>query len=131
MIRLTTRAFFVINFGGIIMNNLYQVARVPIGQTNLVSPYVLDQNKDAIIHPAEDFTVRITTISEQLYRKYKNNYKAGQYHNDYFILLSQTGLGNENKPNLRLHYVEQIDSINKDILALPTSWCQLYRRLQI
>ena len=49
----------------------YQVARVPIGQTNLVSPYELDQNRDAVIYPAEDFTVRITTISQQLYTKYK------------------------------------------------------------
>jgi hypothetical protein len=109
------------------MHNLYQVARVPIGQTNLVSPYVLDQNKDAIIHPAEDFTVRITTISEQLYRKYKDNYKAGQFHNEHFILLSQTGLGNENKPNLRLHYVEEIDSINKDILDL---WAENVRTIE-
>jgi hypothetical protein len=109
------------------MNNLYQVARVPIGQINLVSPYELDQNKDVIIHPAEDFTVSITTISEQLYNKYKGNYKAGKHHNDYFILLSQTGLGNENKPNLRLHYVEEINSINKDILDL---WAENVRTVE-
>lgn len=109
------------------MNNFDPVARVPIGQTNLISPYMLDQNKDAIIRPAEDFTVRITTISEQLYKKYKDNYKADKYHNDYFILLSQTGLGNQNKPNLRLHYVENIKLINQDILNL---WAENVRTIE-
>ena len=106
-------------------SRLVQVARVPISENSLVSPYKLFD--DQAIHAAEDFTVRITTISQQLYTKYKQDYKAGQFNNDYFVLLSQTGLGNESKPNLRLNYVEHIGSIEQDILNL---WAENIRAVE-
>ena len=97
----------------------HNVARVPIpinasrGSGSLISPY--DQDDSAIIHPAEDFTVSITTISEQLYTKYKGDYKAGEFDNDYFVLLSQVGLGKKSKPIAKVHCLEHIDRIEANI----------------
>lgn len=92
----------------------HNVARVPIsGGGPLISPH--EQDDGAIIHPAEDFTVSITTISGQLYTKYKRHYLAGEHNNNYFVLLSKVGLGNIEQPIAKVHFLEHIDRIDANI----------------
>ncbi len=89
------------------------IGRVPIHEPGpLLDPYEKDNN--ALINPAEDFTVSINTISLQLYTKYKEIYKAGQYDNDYFALVSQMGLGDEETPILKVHYLNHINGMTLD-----------------
>lgn len=92
------------------------VARAPINGGQLVSPYIKDES--AVINPAEDITVSITTVSQQLYTKYAEHYKAGEYDNDYFILLSTIGIGNQDEPTLKVHEIQHIDTIDRDITDL-------------
>lgn len=80
--------------------------------TALIDPYVLEQT--AVIKAAEDFTVSINTVSQSLFEKYKKYYKAGEFGNDYFVLLSGVGLGKVEKPTLKLHFVKRIQSIDAD-----------------
>jgi hypothetical protein len=92
---------------------LTTIGRVPIYQPGvLLDPYIKDNN--ALIAPAEDFTVSINTISLQLYAKYKTYYKAGQYDNNYFALVSQIGLGDQETPSLKVHYLNHINSMTLD-----------------
>ena len=97
------------------MSKMY-VARAPIKGGDLVSPYIED--KLALIKPAEDITVSITTISQQLYTKYAEHYRAGEYDNDYFVLLSTIGIGNPDAPTVKVHEIEHIDAIDHDIQNL-------------
>jgi hypothetical protein len=80
------------------------VGRVPIMQAGpLLDPY--DKDLAAIIEPAEDFTISINYISSQLFHRYKSLYKAGEFDNDYFALLSQSGIGDTEKPVLKVQYL--------------------------
>jgi hypothetical protein len=89
------------------------IARVPISEPGpLLDPYIRDDN--AAIAAAEDFTVSINTIPLQLYTAYKDHYLAGQWDNDYFAVVSQMGLGDVEKPILKAHYINHIDSMDSD-----------------
>ncbi|MEG3440228.1 hypothetical protein V0288_24080 [Pannus brasiliensis CCIBt3594] len=101
------------------------IGRVPISQPGpLRDPYIRDDN--ALISAAEDFTISINTISRQLYTKYKNHYKAGQFDNDYFAVVSQMGLGDIEKPILKAHYLDRIDNLGADVRAgnVTTIWAE-------
>lgn len=89
------------------------LAKIPATGADLIDPYKLD--KAAVIKAAEDFTVSINTISQSLYAKYKEHYKADQFGNDHFILLSSVGLGKVDKPTMKLHLAKRIQTINSDI----------------
>lgn len=97
----------------------HKVLRAPLGGGELKSPFELDA--EAKILAAQDFTVRITTVSQSLFTKFKSFYRAGEFDNNHFILLSRTGLGNPDKPTLKLHLVEHIQAIDSDITEL---WAQ-------
>jgi hypothetical protein len=86
---------------------------IPTGGMELLDPYKLDT--EAVIKAAEDFTVSINTISQSLYAKYKDYYKAGEFGNDHFILLSNVGLGKVDKPTMKLHLAKRIQTVNSDI----------------
>ncbi|MGD1929918.1 MAG: hypothetical protein ACFB12_13510 [Leptolyngbyaceae cyanobacterium] len=79
------------------------VARVSGQEGPLTSPY--DADEDAIIREAEDFTIRITTISHRTYDDYTDFYKANEHNNDYFALMSRVGIGNADKPATKLHFL--------------------------
>jgi hypothetical protein len=98
-------------------NNLVRVARCPIKGGPLRSPYD-DLDPNAVIYPAEDFTISINTVSQRLFSAYKDDYRAGKYGNDYFVLLSQVGLGNVDKPTLKLHILDSIDEIDHDLTSI-------------
>lgn len=85
---------------------------IPVSGTNLIDPYKLDEK--AAIKAAEDFTVSINTVSQSLFKEYKEYYKAGQFGNEYFVLLSSVGLGKVEKPTLKLHLVKSIQAIDSD-----------------
>lgn len=90
------------------------IGRTPIHEPGpLLDPY--DKDNNALIVPAEDFTVSINTISQQLYTKYKTQYKAGRHDNDYFAVMSQIGLGDRETPILKAHYLNYIDSMTADL----------------
>lgn len=89
------------------------LAKIPATGAELLDPYKLD--KEAVIRSAENFTVSINTISESLFKKYKTDYKAGEFGNDHFILLSSIGLGKVEKPTMKLHLAKPIQTINSDI----------------
>lgn len=78
----------------------------------LLDPFQIDPA--AIIHPAEDFTISINTISKELYSHYAGNYLAGKYNNDYFVLLSRIGIGNPSQPTTKLNFLEHIRDMNQD-----------------
>lgn len=78
----------------------------------LLDPFQIDSA--AIIHPAEDFTISINTISKELYSRYAENYLAGRYNNDYFVLLSRIGIGNPSQPTTKLNLLEHIRDMNQD-----------------
>ncbi|MGK7883992.1 MAG: hypothetical protein AB4057_05105 [Crocosphaera sp.] len=105
---------------------LTTIGRVPIDKPGpLLDPHIKDNN--ALIAPAEDFTVSINTISLQLYQKYKSHYLAGQWDNDYFALVSQMGLGDQETPILKVHYLNHIDNLNLDqtkIWNKTTIWAE-------
>jgi hypothetical protein len=89
------------------------IARVPISEPGpLLDPYIRDNN--AVIAAAEDFTISVNTIPLQLYTAYKDRYLAGQWGNDYFAVVSQMGLGDVEKPILKAHYINHIDSMDSD-----------------
>jgi hypothetical protein len=80
------------------------VGRVPIESGGpLLDPY--DKDLPAIIEPAEDFTISVNYISSQLFHRYKSFYRAGEFDNDYFALLSQSGIGDAENPVLKVQYV--------------------------
>ena len=78
----------------------------------LLDPFQIDPA--AIIHPAEDFTISINTISKELYSRYAGNYLAGKYNNDYFVLLSRIGIGNPSQPTTKLNFLEHIRDMDQD-----------------
>ncbi len=80
----------------------------------LLDPFQVDPDPKAIIHPAEDFTISINTISKELYSRYAGNYVAGRYNNDYFVLLSRIGIGNPAQPTTKLNFLEHIRDMNQD-----------------
>jgi hypothetical protein len=89
------------------------IARVPISEPGpLLDPYIRDSN--AVIAAAEDFTISVNTIPLQLYTAYKDHYLAGQWDNDYFAVVSQMGLGDVEKPILKAHYINHINSMVSD-----------------
>lgn len=94
--------------------------RVPITEAGyLRDPYI--QDDDALIFAAEDFTVSINTISHQLYSNYRDDYQAGKWDNDYFVVMSQMGLGDAERPILKAHYLNHInnmDSLNHDVSSI-------------
>ncbi|MGK7928644.1 MAG: hypothetical protein AB4290_25985 [Spirulina sp.] len=66
--------------------------RVPISEAGpLLDPY--DKDNNALIEPAEDFTISINYIPQQLFTKYQEYYKAHKHKNDYFVIMSQMGIG--------------------------------------
>ena len=89
---------------------------IPDEGLQLIDPYLQDPGE--IIRNADDFTVSITTISESLYKDYKNYYKAGEHKNEYFILLSSMGLGEQSKPTVKVHNIEPITSISGNKLDI-------------
>jgi hypothetical protein len=90
-----------------------RIARVPISDPGpLLDPYIRDEN--AVIAAAEDFTISVNTIPLQLYTAYKDHYRAGQWENNYFAVVSQMGLGDVEKPILKAHYINHIDSMISD-----------------
>lgn len=82
----------------------------------LQDPYL--KNDDSIIKNADDFTISITTISERLYTSYQTYYRAGEYDNDYFVLLSSIGLGEQSKPTVKVHQIEPIANISGNTLDI-------------
>ena len=96
------------------------IGRVPIFEPGpLLDPYVKDDN--ALIEPAEDFTISINYISQELYHKYQEQYKAREYGNYYFAIMSQMGIGDVQKPILKAHYLNHVDQIKQD---LETIWAE-------
>jgi hypothetical protein len=103
-----------------------KVARIPFPSRNstqlqasssaspLLDPFQLDPNPKAIIQAAEDFTISINTISSSLYSNYKNTYLAGQHNNNYFVLLSCIGIGDQSKPTTKLNFLQPINEMNRD-----------------
>lgn len=98
--------------------NFVQFARVPISGGALSSPYQLDSDPNARIKAAEDFTISINTISRQLYEKYTDFYKAGKHDNDYFAVFSSIGLGNQNQPTLKIHFLKHIKNMTQDYTTI-------------
>lgn len=99
------------------------IGRVPITEPGpLLDPFLKDDN--ALIAAAEDFTVSINTISHQLYSKYREEYKAGQWGNDYFAVMSQIGLGDIEKPIIKAHYLNHINNMNRLTHDLLTTWAE-------
>jgi hypothetical protein len=103
------------------MSNPIKLARAPFTPSKnniqsgpLLDPFQLDPNPNAIIRPAEDFTITINTLSQSLYSKYKDNYLAGKFDNDYFILLSRIGIGDQTQPITKLNFLEHIRDMNRD-----------------
>ncbi|WP_107671295.1 hypothetical protein [Cyanothece sp. BG0011] len=96
------------------------IGRVPIFHPgSLLDPYIKDN--DALIEPAEDFTISINYIPYQLYSKYKSHYKAGEFDNNYFAIMSQMGIGDVETPVLKAHYLSHIDQMTQD---LETVWAE-------
>ena len=96
------------------------IGRVPIDQPGrLLDPYIKDNN--ALIEPAEDFTISINYIPHQLYTQYKHHYKAGEFDNDYFVIMSQMGIGDIEKPLIKAHHLSHIDDMSQD---LETIWAE-------
>lgn len=98
------------NFAPLQSRNAIQGTTIQAGP--LLDPFQVDPN--AIIHPAEDFTISINTISKELYSRYAVNYQAGKYNNDYFVLLSRIGIGNPAQPTTKLNFLEHIRDMNQD-----------------
>lgn len=100
------------------------IGRTPIHEPGpLLDPY--DKDNKALIIPAEDFTVSINTISQQLYTKYKTQYRAGGRHNnDYFAIVSQMGLGDRETPILKAHYLNHIDHSDRLMSDQGTLWAE-------
>ena len=95
---------------------LTNVGRVPITEPGILQdPFLIED--EALISAADDFTVSINTISDQLYKHYRDFYKAGQYGNDYFVLMSQMGLGDQEMPILKVHYLNHIDNMEQIITS--------------
>jgi hypothetical protein len=102
-----------VNFTSVQVQSEPSNPSVAIGQ--LVDPFQIDPDITEIIQPAEDFTVSINTISKELYSRYTEEYLAGgKYHNDYFIILSCIGIGNQSKPTTKLNFMEHIKDMNRD-----------------
>lgn len=92
------------------MATMQNIGRCPISKPGLLlDPYELEQ--DALIHPAEDFTISIKTISRELYTNYQNDYNAGRWDNDYFVLVSQLGIGDSEMPSIKVNYLDNINNI--------------------
>jgi hypothetical protein len=103
-----------------------KVARIPFPSRNstqlqtsssaspLLDPFQLDPNPKAIIQAAEDFTISINTISSSLYSNYKSTYLAGQHNNNYFVLLSCIGIGDQSKPTTKLNFLQPINDMTRD-----------------
>ena len=99
------------------------IGRVPITEPGpLLDPFLKDDN--ALISAAEDFTISINTISHQLYSKYREEYKAGQWGNDYFAVMSQMGLGDIEKPIIKAHYLDHINNMDGRTHDLLTTWAE-------
>lgn len=97
-----------------------KIGRAPIFEPGaLLDPYIKDNN--ALIEPAEDFTISINYIPHQLYTKYKTHYKAGEFDNDYFAIMSQMGIGDAEKPVLKVHHLSPIKQMTED---LETIWAE-------
>jgi hypothetical protein len=89
------------------------VGRVPITQAGpLLDPY--EKDPAAVIEKAEDFTISINYISSQLFRRYKSEYKAGEFDNDYFVLMSQMGIGDVEKPSLKVQFLCTNNEMTED-----------------
>ena len=105
---------------------LRTIGRVAISQAGepkpLLDPYLQDDS--ALISAAEDFTISINTISHQLYSKYREDYLAGQWNNDYFAIMSQIGLGDIEKPILKAHYLNDIHTMNKLTHDVTSTWAE-------
>jgi hypothetical protein len=101
-----------------------KVARIPFPSRSstqpspatspLLDPFLLDPNPKAIVQAAEDFTISINTISSSLYSNYKNTYLAGQHNNNYFVLLSCIGIGDQSKPTTKLNFLQPINEMTRD-----------------
>ena len=98
------------------MSSKTRVVRVPLSGGQLVDPFIKDES--AIIHRAEDVSILIKTISSQVFTKYKDKLKAGKYNNDWFILLSETSVGNVDKPTLKIHDIQPISKMGDNIQHL-------------
>lgn len=103
-----------------------KIGRVPLAisgfePSKLVDPYILDEQ--VLIEPAEDFTVSVNYISQQLFTKYQEHYLARRFGNDYFALLSQVGIGDVEKPIIKVHYLEHIDEVEAK-QDLETIWAE-------
>jgi hypothetical protein len=102
-----------------------KVARTPFKPSSgtlqsgaLIDPFQRDPDPASVIQPAEDFTISINTLSKELYSQYSGAYRAGKYGNDYFILLSRIGLGDQARPTLKLNFMEHIRDMNRDYTDL-------------
>lgn len=94
-----------------------QKADSPASSTSVrkfVDPFQLDSDPEAVITPAEDFTISINTISKELYSRYSDRYLAGRYNNNYFIVLSRIGIGDQAQPITKLNFLEHIDNMDQD-----------------
>jgi|GEM_PF-1087741 len=93
-----------------------QVVRVPLSGGSLVDPFIKDET--AVIHRAEDVSILIKTISSQVYTQYKDKFRAGEFGNDWFVLLSETGVGNPDKPVLKVHEIQPIIEMGQNLTGL-------------
>jgi hypothetical protein len=85
----------------------------------LQSPYI--QDNQAIIKEAQDVTVSITTIAGSLFSKYRDFYRADDFGNDHFAVLSSSGLGNANNKlaNVKVHHIKSYAKLKSDIEGVP------------
>jgi hypothetical protein len=99
------------------MATIARVNNLP-GTAPLLSPY--EAHEPSLVHPSEDFTVRLTTISKSVLDAYGEKMQAGKWGNQYFCLMSHFGIGsNEGKlPAKAINYVDDIRQISSNILSL-------------
>lgn len=100
------------------MATIARVNNEEAGTAPLMSPYIV--HEPSLIHPSEDFTVRLTTISKSVLTKYSNIMKAGKKGNQYFCLMSHFGIGSNGNmmPSDSINFVEDINQINSNILSM-------------
>jgi hypothetical protein len=99
------------------MATIARVNSLP-GTAPLLSPY--EVHEPSLVHPSEDFTVRLTTISKSVLDAYGEKMQAGKWGNQYFCLMSHFGIGSNGGklPAKAINYVEDIRQINSNILSV-------------
>lgn len=85
----------------------FDKTQVPADKSDLLDPFLPDE--ESLIKLGDDFTISINTVSKSVLDNYRDFYQAGKHQNNYFILLSEFSLGNQENA-VKLHLVEPISS---------------------